>query len=328
MDYKKPIDISQVNLARTAYNKQLKALNMLSAQDILKYMTPVLGVQNSQILSTVESGGISTKYTGTFVGDKKIGTVVERTLTVRAIVAEMADEPERYRKSYYADVAGGLWKDHPFEMWLLQYGINLASEELHDVIFQAVAAAGTDLIDSFDGVNKVIDVDIASGLISAANNNLYATGVMTDTDCGEKLLAMWRSAAPTLRRKGANMIISEDLGNIYDDWYRKEHDAPPFIDTAGTMSLDGSNGKCKLVRTSGQPEGSQRAILTRKQNFKYGIDKPSDMKDMKAFESGNPYLFTAAMKYVFGVQFESIHYSEFIVNDQSGSPDSGSGSGA
>ena len=36
------------------------------------------------------------------------------------------------------------------------------------------------------------------------------------------------------------MWISEDLGNLYDDWYRTEHDAPPLIDTAGQMFLDGS----------------------------------------------------------------------------------------
>jgi len=60
----------------------------------------------------------------------------------------------------------------------------------------------------------------------------------------------------------------------------------------------------------------------------YGTDKLSDMKAMKAFNSGNPYLFTAAMKYVFGTQFVSIHQREFVVNDQPGNPaSSGSASG-
>jgi hypothetical protein len=32
----------------------------------------------------------------------------------------------------------------------------------------------------------------------------------------------------------------------------------------------------------------------------FGTDKIEDMKNMQAFESGNPYKFAAAMKYIFG----------------------------
>ncbi|MCD4681113.1 MAG: hypothetical protein K8S00_12080 [Bacteroidales bacterium] len=320
-DLTKPIDISDVNQAYTKYKDALNSLDVLSAQDVLKFMSAELGVQNSVVLRTIEKGGISKKYDGTFTGDKKIGTMVERTLTVGTVVAEMADEPERYRKSWITDVAGNMWeKKHPFELWLLQYGINIASDELHDAIFMAKLQAGTGILDSFDGINEIIDADITATLISAAKENYYATGAMTAADCGDKLLAMWRSAPSTLRGKGANMIIGEDLGDMYDDWYKAEHDAPPKVETAGQLFLDNSNKKCRLIRTSAQPENSQRVIITSKKNLKFGVDKLTDMKAMKAFNSGNPYLFTATMKYVFGTQFESIHKSRFIVNDQPATP--------
>jgi hypothetical protein len=90
----------------------------------------------------------------------------------------------------------------------------------------------------------------------------------------------------------------------------------PGTDESGHAFLKGTNKKCKLKRTSAFPAGSQFVLLTTKANMVYGYEKPSDLKSMKAFPSGNPYQFTAAMKYVWGTQFVSIHGSELKINDQ------------
>lgn len=324
MDLTKPIDITAVNNTRIKYNNVLVALNMLSAAEVLGLATPITGVQSSVLVGKTKHGAITAKYTGTFKGDKSMGAVEPRTLTVYPIVAEMADEPERYRRSFIADVAGGLWdKKHPFELWLLQFGVNMASEELHNVLFTAKrdeAAEKLGLEDSFDGWFTIIDKDIADGKISVAKKNQFSTGAMTELNSGDVLLEMWRSLHPTLKRKNVNMIISHELGELYDDWYKTEHDNPPGVDQAGQMFLEGTNRKCRLVRTTGYPAGSQRVIITTKPNMLYGTDKLADMKNMKAFNSGNPYLFTAAMKYVLGTQFLSINEREFVVNDQPGVP--------
>jgi hypothetical protein len=119
------------------------------------------------------------------------------------------------------------------------------------------------------------------------------------------------------------MWLSEDTGDLYDDWYRDEHDNPPMVDQAGQTFLEGTNGRVRLRRTGAFPAGSQRVLLTTRENMVYGTDQLADMKAMQAFVSGNPYKFTAAMKYVFGTQFFSVHEREFAVNDRSGS---GSGS--
>jgi len=329
MDLTKPINIEAVNNTAVKYKDVLKSLNMLQVAEILKDCMPELGVQSSTVLGKTEHGSISKKYTGTFTGDKNIGTIVPRTLNVYPVVAEMADEPERYRRSFIADVSGGLWdKRHPFELWLLQYGVSIASEELYYKIFTAKLQDGEALEKSFDGWFTIIDADIAAGKISEALGNLYATGAITRPNAGEVLLEMWRSAHKVLRHKQTIMWISEDVGDLYDDWYRDEHDNPPFVDQAGQVFLEGTNKRCRLKRCAGFPDESQRVILTTRQNMVYGTDKLSDMKAMKAFNSGNPYLFTAAMKYVFGTQFVSIHQREFVVNDQPGNPaSSGSASG-
>jgi len=324
MDLTLPIDISAVNQGAVKYSNLLESIDKLDAQEALEDCTIMPGVQNSIVLGKKEGGAISSKYDGVFIGDKSLGKIVPRTLTVYPCVAEMADEPERYRRSFIADVAGGLWdKKHPFEPWLLNDGITTASEELHDCIYTAKYDADPDakaLSDSFDGFYTVLDADIAAGKISAAIGNMFATGIMTAANCGEMLLAMWRKMPRTLRRKKTVMVISYDLGDLYDDWYKLEHDNPPGVDQAGQMFLEGTNKKCRIKRISCLPEGCQRVTITTPKNKKYGVDKLKDLKDMKAFNSGNPYLFTAAMKYVFGTQFVSIHPREFMMNDQPTTP--------
>jgi hypothetical protein len=327
VDLTKPIDISAVNNTRIEYSNVLVGLNMMAVADLLANMTPRLGVLSSLVLGKTEHGTIAKKYTGTFVGDKKIGTIVPRTLVVYPCVAEIDDEPERLRRSYIADVAGGLWNQaHPFELWLLQYGIKLASEEMFYALFPAVrseVAENVALTDSFDGFFAITDADITAGRVSAVKKNLYANGAITRANAGEYLLDMWRSRHKSLRNVNTNLWMSYDVADLYDDWYRDEHDNPPMVDQAGQIYLEGTNGRCKLIRTAAFPEASQRVYLTTRENMVYGTDKLEDMKAMMAFASGNPYHFTAAMKFIFGTQFVSVHEREFCVNDRSGT---GSGS--
>jgi len=73
---------------------------------------------------------------------------------------------------------------------------------------------------------------------------------------------------------------------------------------------------------------SNLVIITQKANLHYGVDQLSDSETIKAFNSGNPYLFTAAMKMVFGVQIQSIHSRSFVINDQTSAAETGSGSGS
>jgi hypothetical protein len=318
-DLTQPIDISSFNHVAKRYQKEIKPVHMLQANDVLKHMTPKSGVKGSLVLTKMDVGSVSRKYDGTFKADKTVGTPEQRTLNVYPVVAEISDEPEKYRRTfideiYTEGVAGGDATSHRFMRWLLEFTIGVASEELHDAVWQAKLDEAKDgLMDSFDGIEANIAAAISDGDISVAKKNLYdAGGEFTTANIGDKLKEMWRSAHPRMRQIGGTMYLSQDLGDMYDDWYQTEHDKPPMIDTAGQVTLEGSNGKCKLVRLS--CIDNQRVTLTDKTNLKYGFDKASDMKNMKAFNSGNPYLFTAFMKYVFGTQIESVNWRHFITS--------------
>ena len=64
------------------------------------------------------------------------------------------------------------------------------------------------------------------------------------------------------------------------------------------------------------PEGSQFIWITIKENQFYGYDKESDMSTLVPFNSGNPYLYTAAGKFVLGFQFASFDKSLFLCNNK------------
>ena len=173
--------------------------------------------------------------------------------------------------------------------------------------------------DSFDGPLTIIKKGIDEGEISQANGNLY-TGMaeLTVANIGTELLKMYRAIPQTMKKYEVQMHISIDLGEMYDDWL----DAQGVLvtgsgaETAGQQYLRNTNHKCKLVRLSGMPEGSQFIWITIKENQFYGYDKESDMSTLVPFNSGNPYLYTAAGKFVIGFQFASFDKSIFLCNDK------------
>lgn len=319
IDLTKPIDINVFNNTAVQHSKDIKTVNMLKAEDALKLMSLEMDVKDSRkIYEYNPTGGNSRKYDGVFTGGS-LGKMTGRTITVYPIVFEMSDEPERYRRSFMNDFAlKKVDETTLFELWLLQRGIEQASEELYNAIWSAKrdddeAKKGIEY--AFDGIATIIDADITAGTISTANKNLYDAGsAMSVANIGEILLEMWRSAHQTFKEKGGIMIMNHTMAEMYDSWYQAQHDKPPMIDVAGQMFLEGTNGKCKIVRLGCIPEASQQIVLTSDMNLCYGIDDLNDLKKLRAFNSGNPYMFTANMKYVFGTQIRSVHPRNFVTN--------------
>lgn len=326
MDLTTPIDITAVIGAVKKHRDLLVTLRTEAAGDILQHFTAISGVKDSITLGRTTLGKISHKYTGKFVGQVSNGKIVPRTLKVYPCVMEMDDEPERYRRTYITEVDGGLDPNkHPFEIWLINYGIKCASKELHDVLLVAkydADAEKTGLDTSFDGLLTIIETEKTAGNISTALGNMHQTGVFTLADVGDKLLAMWRKMPQKFRKEGGKMYLSLDLAELYDDWLDNQGTlvTGSGAETAGQKFLRQTNGKCEIVRLSGMPEGSQFVMITTKENVVYGYDNPSDFSRLVPFASGNPYHFTAAGKYVIGWQLVTLDKSEFLINDQPVTP--------
>lgn len=327
MDLTSPIDITAVLEAVREHRDLLVTLDADQAGDILKYFTPMPGVKDSITLGKTTLGKISHKYTGQFLGQLENGKIIPRTLKVYPCVMEMSDEPERYRRAYITEVKGGLDPNsHPFEVWLNNYGIKAASKELFDVVLIAKYNPASDAVsleESFDGPLTILEQGIKAKEISSTNGNIYKNmPVLTAANIGTELLKMYRSIPQTMKKYTVQMHISTDLGEMYDDWL----DAQGVLvtgsgaETAYQKYLRNTNQKCELVRMPGMPAGSQFIWITIKENQFYGYDQESDMKTIKPFISGNPYLYTAAGKYVLGFQFATFDKSLFLCNDRPVAP--------
>jgi len=322
MDLTKPIDITAVNNTAKTYDKEIRTLDKLDALKVLQYFKLRPNVRGSvEITEAQHTDEGSGRYTGTFKSDRKSGTLVPRTLTVYPCVHEVADEPERYRTMWLSEVVSGKIDPmaHPFERWLIEFEISNASENLFNVLATAdysTDPANVTLGHAFDGLLTILRDEVTAGNISVAKGNQFQfTEVLSKLNIGDQLLAMYRSAPQTMKdRPEIIMAMSTTFAEMYDDWYRANHDAPPQVDTAGQTVLEGTNGKCKIIRLSCMPDTADEIILTVPGNGVWGTDNPNDLKNLVAFPSGNPYLFTAAMKYLFGFQWESIHPRKLILS--------------
>lgn len=311
MDLTKPIDITAINNTGKQYQKELRTLARYDALSILSKFKMISGVKDSTQVSEVQhTDEGSGKYNGIFNAARKSGTIVPRTLTVYACVHEVADEPERYRRTFLNETLSEKTK-HPFERWLIEYELGNASENLYNVLATAVrseVAGNVALSNAFNGFLTILRAEVTAGNISVALKNQFQfTAVLSKTNIGDQLKAMYRSLPAILKEKGVTMFMSIEHGEMYDDWYKANHDAPPAVDVAGQTTLEGSNGKCKMERLGCMPYADDEIFITIADNIVWGTDDMNDMKTLRAFESGNPYLFTAVMKYQFGMQFESIH---------------------
>lgn len=326
MDLTKPIDITAVIGSCKKHKDLMTTLDKEEAADTLKYFTPISGVKDSITLGRTTLASVSRKYTGEFLGQVAAGKIVPRTLKVYPCVMEMKDEPERYRRTYLQEVDGGLDPNkHPFGPWLINYGIKSASADLANVVLTAKYDSGTEhneIKDAFDGIMTIIDAEKTAENISVSKGNEYATGEMSRANIGTKLLEMWRQMPQKFRKQGGRMYISEDLGEMYDDWLDDQGTliTGSGAETAGQQFLRNTNKKCEIIRLPGMPEGSQFVMITQTWNLVYGFDKRTDFAKLVPFPSGNPYMFTAAGKYVLGFQLVTLDKSVFLINDQPVTP--------
>lgn len=328
VDLTTPIDISSVIAAVRKHKDLMVSLRSEAASEILKHFTPMSGIKDSITLGRTSLMSVSRQYTGDFSGHVSAGAIVPRTLKVYPCVMEMKDEPERYRRAYITEVDGGLDPNkHPFEVWLINHGIKSASQDLFNCLLTAdldeTASSQHRLQDSFNGPLTIITDEVADNKITTAIGNKIETGAFTRANVGTSLLEFWRAQKSTLRNApNVKMYISEDLGDLYDDWLDDQGTlvTGSGAETAGQTFLRGTNHKCELVRLPGMPANSQFVMLTTKQNIVYGYDKETDFRRIVPFASGNPYKFTAAGKYVLGFQFVSLDPSELCINDQPVTP--------
>jgi hypothetical protein len=323
------IDISLLQESAIRYQKDLKFLPYAVMMAVLGEhgMNLLPGVQNKDVVTNfLRKRGIALPYAvGLTVDDQDIGKAEERVLTVEKAYASVKDNINNYKKTVVGpDVLLGKnqSKEHPWQLIMLQSIVRTFGEDLLDALFPGQR----DLDDQsplgcFDGFDTIIDDDISSGNIRVSKGNYVSTGTISlpsdedDVDAFNTLLAFWRAAHPQLRQAPSMLLLPFGIADAYDSAFFNKFKYKPTMDDYGRSLLEGSGGKCTIVRSSIMGTG-QRVTLTVPGNMDFGMNT---MGDEDFVQVRTPYTDPNEIQFWiqgdYGCRIRSVHEKVFQVND-------------
>lgn len=328
--------VDLTSLQETAIRRQ-KDLKMLPyavlAQTLgLHGINLLPGVQNKDVLTDFQrKGGIMKPYDATVsITHADVGKANEMVLQVEKAYASVKDNIQNYKTvAVGPDVLLGKNKSkkHPWQLVMLESIVRTFGEDILDALFPAARDISVQTPQgAFNGYDTLIDAFIAAEKISVAVGNLKNTfdGVYTafvspanesDTEVADRLLKFWRDAHPQLRNANSLLYLPFNIADMYDDAFFHKFRYKPTTDEYGRPYLNGSGGKCRIVRSNIMGTG-QRIMLTIPGNLDFGMDTISDSTFIQVrypYEDPNFVQFWIQGDY--GTRIRSIHPKVFQINE-------------
>lgn len=322
------VDITSLAESAIIYQKDLQMLPFAILRNILGVhgfnMFP--NVQNKHVLSAFErKRGIAKPYVADDTSNSDLGKAIQRSLEVHPAYASVKDNIRNYKTIAVGpdDLLGkNQSKKHPWEMVMLTSVIRTFTEDIADALF----AGKYDTDDKsptgcFDGIDELIDLDIAAGLIAAAKGNYEATSAIvkptseSDIDAFKIMLEFYRAAHPRLKAENTILMVPIYIAEAYSDAYFNKFRNKPTIDEYNRTILEGSNGKCRIIGSEYMGSGN-RMILTVPGNIDFGMNTESDDQFVQVrnpYEDPNYVQFWIQADY--GMRIRSINQKMFMVND-------------
>jgi len=331
------IDISTLSETANLIDRELKHLPYVELRETLGIhgINLIQNVQNKDTITNFfRKGGIAKPYVPGTVEDNDLAKTQERILQVEKAYANVIDEPSRFKKTIVGpDVLLGKNKSktHPWEVECLTSIVRTFGEDICDALFPAKRdVADRSPMGLFHGFDTLIDVDVTAGLISEDEGNIVETDEIKkpasdETDAYDQLLAFWRRAHPLLRQASTLLLVPFDMGDAYDDAYFNKYKTKPTMDNYNRSILDGSGGKCTIVRSLAMGTG-QRIVLTVPGNFDFGMDTFSDGQfvTVRNIEK-DPNFVQFWIQADYGCRIRNVHRKVFQINEGKPVPNALSG---
>jgi hypothetical protein len=301
------------------YKMELLTVAMMGGDWIDNYEF-MAGIKDELLLTTLVMKKVAKPWKVAWNPKETTANLIPRTLKVRKGQIEELEVPVNYRNSWLGKKlqAGIDSMDNPIERELLTAIVAQLNEDIYlDALWGGVYdAEGTDPVDLFDGFNRIIDVEIAAGKISATPDNtnklkwptLYPTGAIDATNAVDKLKKFYRDCvrfAKAMKRVKMDMYISTDIYDFYCDDYQATHGSLPYNTQYEKIFLEGSRGLVTLLAEPAQ-DNENRIVLTQKSNLIYGVDLESDQEDLLVRRDNNPKQVQIFGEFVAGVQIGTL----------------------
>ena len=177
---------------------------------------------------------------------------------------------------------------------------------LHNCLFTAKRnASGDTTADLFDGWGTILDKEIEAETITTPKNNLLRLSEeITSVNAVDIAKEIERSCDPHLRAREKFLFCDPAFADNYNDAYLVSHNAVPYNKKYEQPVIEGSGNKTTIVPLECLT-GTDKYIVTTKDNMLYGYDNMSDLTRMEV-KRYDPWVMTIAAAMFFGTQFRTI----------------------
>ena len=235
----------------------------------------------------------------------------QRVLKPRKAKVDIQIDPEAVQEKWLKKITtpGFEPRQLPYEEFFMAELVKKISTELNDItLFNGeFDAAGDEPSDVCDGFKKIIDDAITASELS----NVVNTGAITVSNAVAKLKQIWKSLPSAWKRVETLMFVSYATAENYEENYATTRGAAPYNQSFEKAILEGSNGKCRIVRC-GWLGDSGKVILAPFGNLVAGTDLLSDINRITT-EVNHRYL-DVMIEFTMGFQIADM--DAIWVNDQ------------
>ena len=298
-DYKKAAEV---------WKKELLLLPLISAQDTLKFMTPMGGIRTKVHLGAAESAAQFAPYK---YDRKSIGTTNVVFRELEPFFGNVCEdfEPNSYIQTLLGASAAFLGdgqKQAPSAKLVLACVAKSLGAHLEDAIFSAERdATGDTTKDLFNGFGTIAETEITAGNISAGNGNLVTLSEDIDennaVDIAKEIVY---GLDAHLRKQNTFLYCSQDFADKYNEGYLFTHSGIIYNDKFEQSFVEGSNRRMTLCPLPCL-DGTDKFYVAPKENMIYGYDNMSDLERLQV-DRFSPWVLTFSAAMFFGVQFRSI----------------------
>lgn len=277
------------------------------------------GIKGEHIITELEVGeNLARRWGKNFDPVANAATFKPRKLKTVLNKVDFSIVPQQYEASYM-----GAWRkkgqnpeDWPFSQYVMDKVMTKLQQEFEVALWTGVEADtpsdGDYLRQTFDGYLKIIVDALAAGDITAV-----ATGASTTADIIADLRLMWAQVLTPYKEGGTDIFMSYAMYDTYRIAYKDAYKIDPAyiqITEAGYQGIlyELGNGNTRIIPINGMA-GSNRIIMTPRENLTIGIDSPSDTTfDVHA----DIRMLKFAMDFRMGAQILMQKDGVLVVNDQ------------
>jgi hypothetical protein len=277
------------------------------------------GIKGEHIITQLEVGeNLARRWGKNFDPVTDAATFKPRTLKTVLNKVDFSIVPQQYESSYL-----GAWRkkgqnpaDWPFAAYVMEKIMGKLQTEFEVAIWQGVEeaspSAGDYLRQTFNGYLQIIKDALTAGDIDAV-----ATGTSTASDIIADLRLMWAQVLSPYKENGIDILMSYALYDVYRIAYKDAYKVDPAyiqITEAGYKGItyELGDGNTRIIPINGLA-GSNRIIMTPRENLTIGIDSPSDTM-FRVKEDLRELQF--AMDFRMGAQILLQKNGVLVVNDQ------------